>query len=256
MKDEIWLEGAISVEAAVEAGSREIYEICLGSVKWSKTLRHVAMLAERSGIPVKEVDPALIDELADSRSHGGVIARVGPRRYQRPRDLIPADAEPIIVMLDGVEDPYNFGQAMRSLYAAGVHGMVVRPRNWLSAAGIVARASAGASERLRVAIVENPTQASRFYREHGLLIACATQRRAPSIYDTDLTRPMFLLVGGEKRGVTRAFREHADLHLRIPYGRAFPFSLGAASSTGILAFEIVRQRSQLNRTDGVPRDAP
>ncbi|HYO89156.1 MAG TPA: TrmH family RNA methyltransferase, partial [Candidatus Limnocylindrales bacterium] len=140
------------------------------------------------------------------------------------------------------EDPFNFGQAVRALYAAGATGLVVRPRNWMSAAAVVARSSAGASERIPTAVAETAQDAADAFRAHGLLIAVTDITRAVTIYEADLTVPLFLLVGGEKRGVTRAFADAADLRLTIPHGRDFWMSLGTAEATAVLAFEVMRQR--------------
>jgi 23S rRNA (guanosine2251-2'-O)-methyltransferase len=107
--------------------------------------------AEKNGrIPSESLCNTVTADFIDARtggqSHGGVVAEVGPRRFLPLADLLPSTNVPFIVMLDGIEDPFNFGQAIRALYAAGADGLVVRPRNWLSAAGIVARASAGTAE--------------------------------------------------------------------------------------------------------------
>src|SRR4029434_1117094 len=88
-------------------------------------------------------------------------------------ELIPAHTTPFIAMLDGIEDPFTFGSALRSLYAAGADGVVMRPRNWNSAATTVARSSAGASEVLPMALAEDPKEAADFYRSNGLVIATA-----------------------------------------------------------------------------------
>ena len=110
---------------------------------------------------------------------------------------------------------------------------MLRPRNWLSAAGVVARASAGASELMPTALAETAAEAAAFFRARGLAVACATDERgSASIYDTDLTVPLLLLIGGEKRGVTRSFLDHADLKLRIPYGRPMPHSPGNGLGDG------------------------
>ena len=90
-------------------------------------------------------------------------------------------------MLDGIEDPFNFGAAVRALYAAGCDGLVVRPRNWMSAAGIVARSSAGATELMPTAVAETAADAADLFPERGLTVACATKDRAVSIYQADLT---------------------------------------------------------------------
>lgn len=121
-------------------------------------------------------------------------------------------------MLDGIEDPYNMGYAIRALYAAGVDGLVMRNRDWLSATSILTRASGGASEYLMTVVVESLEEAASRLRNCGLTIACTAKRQAQSLYEVDLTIPLFLVIGGEKRGITRAFLDQADLLIQIPYG--------------------------------------
>ena len=134
------------------------------------------------------------------QTHGGVAAAVGPRRFLPLDALVAGRERPFIVMLDGIEDPFNFGQALRALYAAGVDGVVVRPRNWFSAAGVVARASAGVSEQMPMAIAETAEQAADTFRQLGLKIAATSNQQAVSLYDATLTMPLFLLLGGRKAG--------------------------------------------------------
>lgn len=242
MAELAWLEGAISIEAALAAGSREVGVVYVQQDKWDSGARRLLKAAEAAGVTVERVGRDFIEERAGGRSHGGVIALVGPRRFVTMAQLIEGKAQPVVIMLDGVEDPFNFGQAVRAIYAAGVDGLVVRRRNWLSAAAVVARASAGASELMAVATAESAEEAADFYRERGLVVACTTEKAAVSIYEADLSSPLFLLLGGEKRGVTRSFIDQADVRLQIPYGRPFSQSLGAAASAAIVAFEIMRQR--------------
>jgi len=243
---ETWLEGIISIEAALASGSREVLGIYIHMTAKRERDRRLGRLrqtAVSANIPIHPVDEAFIAARVSGKSHGGVIASVGPRRFVSLEDLPGEGARPFLVMLDGVEDPFNFGQAVRSLYAAGADGLVLRPRNWLTAAGVVARASAGASELMPMAVAETAEEAAAFYRPRGLTIACTGDKQAQSIYKTDLNVPLFLLIGGEKRGITRSFLNQADLKLRIPYGRAaYRQSLGVAASAAVLGFEIMRQR--------------
>jgi len=237
------LEGIVSVRAALESGSRPIHAILIRRDKWDPGIVRLERAARDAGIRVERVDAAAIDAAAEGTTHGGVIAQVGPRRFEPLDTLADGVRAPFVAMLDGVEDPFNFGQAMRALYAAGAHGLVVRPRNWLSAAGIVARASAGASEWMPTAVAETALDAAAHFRARGLTIACTAQQGAVSIYEVDLSGPLFLVIGGERRGITRSFLEQADLLLAIPYGRAFDQSLGTTAAAAVLAFEIMRQRA-------------
>lgn len=238
------LEGAISVEAALRADSREFRRLLMRRDKQDGALRRLIGLAKAKKTLLEFVSNEEITERAQGKSHGGVLAEVGPRRFAALAELLPPSRPAFIVMIDGVEDPFNFGASVRSLYAAGADGLVVRPRNWMSAAGVVARSSAGASELIPTAIAETAEDAARFFRERGLRVAAATD--APptvSVYDADLTAPLFLLIGGEKRGITRSFSDGADLRLRIPYGRPHAHSLGTAAAAAVLGFEVQRQRS-------------
>ncbi len=243
-EEHTYLEGFISVSSALVGGRREIYSIQIRTGKDDGQIRHLESLARKARILVERVSGEVIDALAGGRTHGGVLARVGPYRFAEIEGLTAGARAPFIAMIDGVEDPFNFGSSVRALYAAGADGLVLRPRNWLSAAGVVARASAGTSEMIPTALCETAAEAAAHFRTLGLAVACATDERgSTSIYDADLTQPLFLLIGGEKRGITRSFSDSADLKLRIPYGRPMPHSLGTASATAIIAFELMRQRT-------------
>lgn len=241
--EQAWLEGIISVEAALAARSREIVVVCVQQDRWDSNVRRVLKAAEAAGVAVERVERDFIQEHASGGSHGGIIAMVGPRNFVTLAQLIEGKSHPAVVMLDGIEDPFNFGQAVRALYAAGIDGLVVRPRNWMSAAGVVARASAGTSELMPMAVADSAEKAADFYRDHDLVVACTTRKAAASIYEANLSTPLFLLLGGEKRGVTRSFLNKADLRFRIPYRHPFPHSLGSVASAAVVAFEIMRQRT-------------
>lgn len=244
-----WLEGFLSIEAALQAENREIRAIYIKHDPKRRHERRLAWLQKTAvarNILVERVSADFIEARVSGSSHGGMIAEVGPRQFLPLAAFLEEKAAPLIVMLDGIEDPFNFGQAVRTLYAAGVDGLVLRPRNWLSAAAVVTRASAGATEWMPTAVAETAEAAAAFYRQAGLTVACTSQQAdALSIYEADLSAPLFLLLGGEKRGITRSFLAQADLKLEIPYGREqFSHSLGTVAAAAVLSFEIRRQRFQ------------
>lgn len=236
------VEGHVSVEAALEAGVRRVHRIW-AVLPGDRRLGRLRALARERDVVIDQVDPALIGELAGGRSHGGVIGLVGPRRGRRLEQVLAEVGEsPLVVMLDGVEDPFNFGQAVRALYAAGADAVVLR-RAWETALATVTRASAGASELLPTGIVDSAEAAAEICRRAGLRVACAVNLPAASeLHEADLTGGLFVLIGGERRGVTRSFVEEADMQLRIGYGRERAPELGAAASAAIIGFEALRQR--------------
>jgi 23S rRNA (guanosine2251-2'-O)-methyltransferase len=237
-------EGDISVLAAIEAGVRAVHEVLLDRDKPGEDTQEIERAAASRRVPVRRVTREVISGLAFGNTHGGVIARCGART---PSALIhtqiPDGASDWYAVLDGIEDPFNFGQAVRALYAAGCAGLALRPRTWRGGDGVIARSSAGASERIPVWRVEALTEAMTHFRNAGCRIAVtARDRRAESLYNAALTGPLCLMIGGEKRGLNRELLDAADVVLRIPYVRKFPHSLGSAGSTAVLAFELMRQR--------------
>jgi 23S rRNA (guanosine2251-2'-O)-methyltransferase len=236
------LAGAVAVLAALEANSRPITSLYLRVDKLDPEAAAIERLARAADLPLQRVPADHLNDLLGESGHGGVVAEVGPRRLVQPAELIGAtDGPPFIVLLDGVEDPYNLGQAIRSLYAAGATGLALSRAHLLdSTAVVVGRASAGASERLPIALADPAAVA--LFRQAGLAVIAAANERAVPLDAADLTGPLCLIIGGEKRGVGRALRRHIDQVVTIPYGRPFAQSLGAAAAAAVLAFEVSRQR--------------
>ena len=144
-------------------------------------------------------------------------------------------------MIDGIEDPYNFGYSIRSLYAAGVDGIVLPPRNWMEFSSTVARSSAGTSELAKIGIMDS-YDAVKLFKDNGFEIICAGIRDSVSLYEHSFNKPLLLVIGGEKRGISRKILDLADTTVRIEYGREFMGSLPSASAVSVIAFEIARQR--------------
>lgn len=236
----IVLEGVVSVGAALEGGRRAVERVLIRADKWERSGK-LRALAGRAGTRVERASAEQIDAVASGRTHGGILAEAGPLGYVEPADLARGE-RPFVAMLDGIEDPYNFGYAIRSLYAAGADGLVVRPREWGDSEATFVKASAGASELLPIAHAESAEAAADLFKERGLAVACTAKSDATPIYDADLSGPLFLLVGGERRGITREFLRRADLVLEIPYRRRFSLSLGTVAAVSVLAFEVMRQR--------------
>ncbi len=240
MSDFQWIEGVVAVESVLMAASRLVEQVYVRDDRFDGAVARLQRVARESGIPLARVPAEVMAGYYPGDNQSGVIARVGPRRLLSLDELLTA-ADPVIVLLDGVEDPYNFGHAVRALYAAGIDGLLLRPRNWLSAAATVIRASAGATEFMPMAVVE-PGEAIAAARARGIPLAVADAEEARPMYEANLAGPLFLVIGGEKRGVGRSLLNAADVRIRIPYGRDFTHDLGTAGAAAILAFEVLRQR--------------
>lgn len=245
--DSLIFEGMTSLRAVLRSNSREIKRVRFDREKTKKKARELDFIKQMSrerGFELILCERELIDSVATGTSHGGVIFECGDRALPDISYLPsapPSDGiDGFYVMLDGIEDPYNFGYALRSIYAAGAAGAVLSPRNWMSAAGVVCRASAGASELLPMYVAE-PEEAASFLKSIGYTIVCAGIRDSVSVYDCRLTTPLLLIVGGEKRGISSGLLSLADCVVRLDYGRRFSGSLSTASAASILAYEVMRR---------------
>ena len=248
--DTTYLEGAIAVEAALFSDAREVQGVYADAEMDHRKIEPIRRLAKKRGMEIQRLSRTQLDERVGHEKHGGVLAEVGPRNFVSLDDLLryTGDERALIVMLDGVEDPFNFGQAVRSLYAAGCHGLVLRPRNWAApgsgAEAVIARASAGTTELMPMALAETPDEAAAFFKGKNVsVIATADRDHATDLHEADLTGPMLLLVGGEKRGLKRSALDAADQVVRIPYARPFDQALGTVAATSVLGFEVARQRA-------------
>ena len=238
------LEGWLSVRAALISGNREIHRILLQKGKRSSRLEELERRAKEQGVRLEVVSENVLTEHTEGQTHGGVVALVGPRRFVPLADLGRGPQPAFLAMLDGVEDPYNFGQAVRALQAAGAHGLVLRPRNWTSVAATVARASAGASEFMPMAVVETDAELIDGLKKRSIWLVCTdVGKETTSLYEANLAKALCVVIGGERRGVSRDLLAAADLTLTIPYGRNFKQALGTTSATAVVAFEVLRQRS-------------
>ncbi len=238
-------EGAISVLAVLRGQSRSVHKILLSprADRENKNIAQVLRLAEERKIPVEETEDEALAALAGGSTHGGLIALVGERTMLSMEELLSKKSN-FYFMLCGIEDPYNFGDAVRSLYAFGAQGMLLSPRNWLSAAAITIRSSAGATELLDCAVCDDEEALARLCKENGITIVCAGEKEAQSLHRTRWKPPFLLIIGGEKRGISRYLLDRADLRVRIPYGRNFSHSLSASAAAAAIGFEITRQSRQ------------
>lgn len=245
-------EGMTSISAlinAIKAGKndRKIHEILFDKSKIRSKRPELSFLkanAEVLGYELKICDPEEIDAVASGTSHGGIIALCGDRIIQNlSADNIASGG--VYYMFEGIEDPYNFGNSIRSVYAAGADGIIVGKRNWMGAAGVVARSSAGTSELIDMYVTEASEDAVALFKSLGYSVICAGIRDSVDLFEADLKKPLFVIIGGEKRGISRAVLDMADQIVRIDYQKDFRGSLSSSASAAIFAFEINRKSRNL-----------
>ena len=240
-------EGIVSVRALIESvlsgtNDRKIVKILYDENKVGNRAKEFAWLshrAEEMGFTLETVSAEMIDSVTNGKTHGGIAAFCGERSFPDAA-LLKKENGSFLVWMEGIEDPYNFGFSIRSLYACGADAILLSPRSWMSAAGTVCRSSAGASERIPMYTVTDPEAAVKHLKEEGFRIVCADLRDAVPLSETELKKPLLLIVGGEKRGISRSLLDLSDLRVSIDYGRPFGESLSAASAATIFGYEIFK----------------
>ena len=207
--------------------------------------RTIAALAREMGLVVQYVDKQVLDKLAPGKAHQGVAAYVAAHRYVGVEDILAAakakHEDPLIVILDELEDPHNLGAVLRSADAAGAHGVIIPSRRSVTLTETVAKASAGAIEYVPVAKVGNLSRCIELLKSKGLWIASVDMDGRP-YSSVDLKGPLALVIGGEGSGVSRVVRDKSDYIVSIPM-KGHVNSLNASNAAAIVLFEAARQRS-------------
>lgn len=236
----IQIEGGISVKAAMLGGRREMEEIFMDESRHDRDAHFIEQKARELGIRFTRICRSEIDGRAEGRTHGGVLALVQGRRYQ---DRAEALTEcPLIGAVEGVEDPFNLGYLMRTLYTAGCTGLLLRRRDWTRAEATILKSSAGASEYLNVILSDDMAADIRWYREHGIRAYAAMRRDAVPYWEQDYRGPVLIAIGGEMRGLSGGVLQSVDGNIYIPYANGFRAALNAAGAASALFFEAFRQR--------------
>ena len=242
-------EGMTSISAVINSiiagtNDRTVYAVIYASERKKQNFREISFLnrsASRLAFDMLELSLEQISELTSGDSHGGIIAVCSKRSFPSTFVNKLTNAS-FYALIDGIEDPYNFAYSIRSLYAAGVDGIILPQRNWMELSGVIARSSAGTSELANIYVCDT-YEAVNTFKQSGFKVVCASIRDSVSIYEYDFTSPVLLVVGGEKRGISRKILDLADANVRIDYGREFMGSLPSASAVSVIAFEIARQKS-------------
>jgi 23S rRNA (guanosine2251-2'-O)-methyltransferase len=238
------LEGRQSVLAALVARQRKIDVILLKHGMHEQDVREILALASATGVPVQYVDAAQLVAMAHGGSHGGVIAVCSAKPRMSVEQLMPMlemmKEPPLLLLLEGVDDARNLGFTLRTADALGVHAVLIKKHLWDFDPVEVARPASGAYERMPLVQVSE-VEPLRALRRLGIQIVGCLSAAKRTIYETNLTSPTLLAIGGEKRGLSGAVREICDLFVTIP-SRPEPSSLSLSHAGAIAMAEAARQR--------------
>lgn len=238
------LEGRQSVLAAIEARQRSIQSVLIRRDTPADRTADVIAAAEAAGIAVRLVERQELEGLTHGTSHGGVAAVVSPKprmSAERLIETIATNRNPLLLLLEGVDDARNLGFVLRSAEACGVSAVLIKKHLWDYDETEISRPSSGAYERLPLVQIDDVSPLQQL-QQHGLqLVGCLAGVRT-SLFDADLTRGMIIALGGEKRGLSGAVRSICDDFITIPTIGG-PTSLSLSHAAAIVVGEVLRQRT-------------
>ena len=246
--EEFTIEGRNAVIEAFRSG-KTIDKVFLQDGCKDGPIQTILREARKQDTMIRYVAKERLDQLSSTGKHQGVIAYAAAYEYAEVEDILAAAAEkgedPFIILLDGIEDPHNLGAIVRTANLAGAHGVIIPKNRAVGLTATVARTSAGALNYTPVARVTNLSATIEELKSKGVWFVCADMA-GEVMYRQNLKGPIGLVIGNEGSGVSRLVREKCDFLTSIPMKGDID-SLNASVACGVLAFEIVRQRSFANR---------
>ncbi len=242
------LYGRRTILEALRAGRRVFHRLLIAAPSRGTIVTEISNEAKRRNVPLEHCPKSLLDRLTHSGHHQGIALETGPYPYADPEDMYRAAVENrealFLLFLDHIYDPQNLGSLLRTAEAAGAHGVILPRHRAALVTPAAARASSGACEHLRVALVANLPRAMAEWRERGLRVfGLDIAGTAPLLTETPLDGPLGLVVGNEGEGLGKLVARACDAIVRLPMcGRVQ--SLNAAISGAIALYEVRRQRDE------------
>ena len=238
------LYGFHAVGVRLKIAPESIVEVYVDPARRDARMRQFVARAAEAGVRVIEADAQRLARLSGGAAHQGVVAHVRALESARSLDdlldglLAPA----LLLVLDSVTDPHNLGACLRSAAAAGVTAVIVPKDRAVGLTPVVRRAAAGGAERVPLIVVTNLARSLRELKDAGVWITGLAGGTQQSLYTTDLTGPLAIVLGGEGEGMRRLTRELCDYVVAIPMPGGME-SLNVSVATGVALFEALRQRS-------------
>ena len=239
------LIGIHAVSSALKSSAGDVRWLRIVDDNKNRRLREIESRAHGSGIDVIRTTKAELDRLSGQQRHQGVVAGFSGGNVaaegQLEAILDGVEGIPLILVLDGMQDPHNLGACLRTADAAGVHLVIICKDRSAGITPVVRRAASGAAETLQVILATNLARVLRILKKRGIWLAGTSDAATDSLYLTDLTGPLALVMGSEGSGLRRLTGELCDYLVNIPMAGQVE-NLNVSVATGVCLFEINRQR--------------
>ena len=232
------IEGAISVKAAINNHKRDIAIVYINKEKKTKDFNYIRKICKLNNINIEETDETSLLSKATGKSFGGILAEVSNRKYDEFDD---GD----IFYLDGIEDPFNLGYALRTLYAFGIKNVLLSNRDYTYMESQLLKSSAGAYDMLNIKIADDAINQIKGYKEAGYyLYGLYRGDNSKDIFDVKFNQKALFMLGGEKRGINADLLNLCNEYLYISYGSDFRNALNACGALDVVATLLFAQRKK------------
>jgi 23S rRNA (guanosine2251-2'-O)-methyltransferase len=228
-------------------GAEAVFELWLDRRRRDRRLQELVSLAQSAQIPVRHIDRDDLDSATDGANHQGVVAWVqmaSARSEQDLADILAAAEEPpLLLVLDGVTDPHNLGACLRSADGAGATAVIAPKDKAAGLTPVAVKVASGAAETMPFVQVTNLARTLDTLKEEGIWLVGLSDDAPRSLYETDLSGPVALVLGNEGSGLRRLTRERCDYLAALPM-RGRVESLNVSVASGICLYEVARRRLQ------------
>lgn len=237
--------GIHAAQSALTYSPQKITQVWLNTERSDKRLENLIETLENLSIPTEKVERKKLDKLAGGTNHQGVVLEVSLPEELSENELKSAvenlTETALFLVLDNVQDPHNLGACLRTADATNVHGIIITKDNAVGITPTVCKVASGAAETVPVYVVTNLARTLRWLKSEGLWIIGAAGEATQTLYETDFTVSTALVIGAEEKGMRRLTREQCDVLVKLPMLGTVE-SLNLSVATGILLYEILRQR--------------
>ncbi len=219
------IEGSIAIKAAIKAKRRQVRKLIIAEDKKDHDTTYILKLAKEAGIVVERLERDKVNDLARGRTHGGLLAEVGPRSFRD--EIVKTDT---VFYIDGIEDPYNLGYVFRDLLAYGYTSVILSGRDLSTQEDTLLKSSAGAYDLIDIYKTKDLYKDIEGLKDDYRIVALARSESASDIYEYTWPQRKLVIIGGEKRGINKGISSLVDDEVFIPYFSDFRPALNAASA--------------------------
>jgi len=237
--------GLHAAQSALMYSPQKISRAWVDSERHDKRLETLLETLSTLDVSIEKVERKKLDKLADGMNHQGVVLEVALPEELSENDLKVAvehlSENALFLVLDNVQDPHNLGACLRTADATGVHGIIITKDNAVGITPTVCKVASGAAETVPVYVVTNLARTLRWLKTEGVWVIGTAGEAESTLFKSDFTVPMALVIGAEEKGMRRLTREQCDFLVKLPMLGTVE-SLNLSVATGVLLYEVLRQR--------------